>query len=136
MGGLIGMAIAGGPAVPTIAPIRRLVLNDVGPTLEWSALQRIGQYVGQFGVYDSAEQAAAALWAIAQGFGPHTPMLYVLQMIWFVSEKHEPDLLNVIILIINLPFSIFLLDLLINIIINKKEVINYLLNFIYLYFRN
>lgn len=73
MGGLIGMAIAGGPAVPTIAPIRRLVLNDVGPTLEWPALQRIGQHVGQFGVYDSAEQAAAALWAIAQGFGPHTP---------------------------------------------------------------
>ncbi len=73
MGGLIGIVIAGQPSVLGKVGIRRLVLNDVGPSLEWAALQRIGQYVGRPAVYDSAEQAAAALWQIAQGFGPHTP---------------------------------------------------------------
>jgi hypothetical protein len=34
------------PAVPAV-PVRRLVLNDVGPVIEWLALQRIGQYLGQ-----------------------------------------------------------------------------------------
>lgn len=42
MGGLIGMAVAGLPG----SPIRRMVLNDVGPRMEAVALQRIGTYVG------------------------------------------------------------------------------------------
>ena len=46
-GGLIGMALAGQPGLPLPAPIRRLVLNDVGPVIEWSALERIGQYLGK-----------------------------------------------------------------------------------------
>ena len=46
MGGLIGMAVAGTPDLALPVPIRRLLLNDVGPRLEWSALQRIGTYVG------------------------------------------------------------------------------------------
>jgi pimeloyl-ACP methyl ester carboxylesterase len=53
--------------------VRRLVLNDVGPTIEWQALQRIGQYLGRGGEFDSLQQAADALWAIASSFGPHTP---------------------------------------------------------------
>ena len=77
MGGLIGMAVAGQPAAAAQLGLRRLVLNDVGPTLEWPALQRIGQYVGQPAVYDSAEQAAAALWQIAKGFGAHTPQQWL-----------------------------------------------------------
>jgi len=70
MGGLIGMAVCAhlGPA-----GVRRLVLNDVGPTIEWQALQRIGQYLGRGGEFDSLQQAADALWAIASSFGPHTP---------------------------------------------------------------
>jgi pimeloyl-ACP methyl ester carboxylesterase len=55
------------------APVRRLVLNDVGPTIEWSALQRIGQYLGKSGQFASEQQAADAMWAIASSFGPHTP---------------------------------------------------------------
>lgn len=73
MGGLIGMGIAGTPGLPLPAPVRRLVLNDVGPVIQWGALQRIGAYLGNSGRFDSVQQAAAALWAISQGFGPHSP---------------------------------------------------------------
>jgi len=77
MGGLIGMVLAGQPGLSVFAPVRRLVLNDVGPTLEWSALQRIAQYVGQGPVFDSEQQAADALWAVSKGFGPHTPQQWL-----------------------------------------------------------
>ena len=73
MGGLIGMAMAGAPKLPLPAPMRRLVLNDVGPVIQWAALQRIGTYLGKTGRFDSVQQAADAMWAISQGFGPHTP---------------------------------------------------------------
>lgn len=73
MGGLIGMTLAGAPRLPLPVPVRRLVLNDVGPVIQWSALQRIGTYLGQTGRFDSVQQAADAMWQISQGFGPHTP---------------------------------------------------------------
>jgi len=73
MGGLIGIALAGQPELPAYAKVRRLVLNDVGPVIEWQALQRIGQYLGRVGVFDSEQQAADALWAISSSFGAHTP---------------------------------------------------------------
>jgi pimeloyl-ACP methyl ester carboxylesterase len=73
MGGLIGMGVAGTPKLPLPVPVRRLVLNDVGPVIEWSALQRIGTYLGQTGRFTSVQQAADAMWAISQSFGPHTP---------------------------------------------------------------
>lgn len=73
MGGLIGMAVAGYPELPAFARVRRLVLNDVGPVIEWQALQRIGQYLGRVGVFATEQQAADALWAVSSSFGPHTP---------------------------------------------------------------
>lgn len=69
MGGLIGMGVA---SLPEHAP-RRLVLNDVGPALEWSALQRIGTYVGADPVFPSVQAAVDALAILSVGFGPHTP---------------------------------------------------------------
>jgi pimeloyl-ACP methyl ester carboxylesterase len=48
MGGLIGMAVCGTPGLPLPAPVRRLVLNDVGPAIQWQALQRIGTYLGPY----------------------------------------------------------------------------------------
>ncbi|HEY2112553.1 MAG TPA: alpha/beta hydrolase [Dongiaceae bacterium] len=42
MGGLIGMTLAAQPGTP----IRRLVLNDVGPVIPRRALERIAEYVG------------------------------------------------------------------------------------------
>ena len=55
------------------SPVRRLVLNDVGPVIEPAALQRIGSYLGQPAHWATLDEAADALWAISQGFGPHTP---------------------------------------------------------------
>ncbi len=73
MGGLMGIAVAGQPDLPPFAKVRRLVLNDVGPVIEWQALQRIGQYLGKVPMFDTEQEAADALWAIASSFGPHTP---------------------------------------------------------------
>lgn len=72
MGGLIGIALAGQKALALPAPIRRLVLNDIGPVLEPSALMRIGSYVGQVDRYASLSDAAAAMLALSVGFGPHS----------------------------------------------------------------
>ena len=69
MGGLIGLGLASVPQ----SPVQRLVLNDVGPKIEFSSLQRIGQYLGLPMHWATPAQAAQALWAISQGFGPHTP---------------------------------------------------------------
>ena len=73
MGGLIGLVLCGQPDLPLPQRVRKLVLNDVGPTLEWSALQRIGTYLGKGGEFDSLQQAADAMWATSSSFGPHTP---------------------------------------------------------------
>jgi pimeloyl-ACP methyl ester carboxylesterase len=72
MGGLIGMVVCGQPGLDLPVPVRRLVLNDVGPSIEWRAIQRIGQYLGKAGHFDDEQQAADALLAISPGFGPHS----------------------------------------------------------------
>lgn len=68
MGGLIGLVVA----ALRQSPVQRLVLNDVGPAIEPDALARIGSYLGQPVRWKSVDEAADALWAISQGFGPHT----------------------------------------------------------------
>lgn len=73
MGGLVGLGLAATPGLPLPVPVRRMVLNDVGPAIQWQALQRIGTYLGNTGRFDSVQQAADAMRAISQGFGPHTP---------------------------------------------------------------
>lgn len=67
MGGLIGLSLTSLPGTP----VSKLVLNDVGPVIEWSSLQRIGSYLGQPAHWATEDEAADALWAISQGFGPH-----------------------------------------------------------------
>lgn len=73
MGGLIGIGVAGTPKLPLPARIKRLVLNDVGPVIQWEAIRRIGAYIGQAGRFATLQQAADAMWAISSSFGPHTP---------------------------------------------------------------
>lgn len=68
MGGLIGMSLAALPG----NPVRRLVLNDIGPQLEAAGLQRIAGYVGASGRFASFEAGLAELRLLAAGFGPHT----------------------------------------------------------------
>jgi pimeloyl-ACP methyl ester carboxylesterase len=73
MGGLIGMVLCGQPGLPLPAPVRKLVLNDVGPSIQWPAIERIGAYLGQAQYFSTVQEAADAMWAVSQSFGPHTP---------------------------------------------------------------
>ncbi|MCZ8015873.1 MAG: alpha/beta hydrolase [Limnobacter sp.] len=68
MGGLIGMGYA---CLPD-NPIRKLILNDVGPSLNLSALQRIGEYVGKPVQFQTLADARTYIRSISQPFGPHT----------------------------------------------------------------
>jgi pimeloyl-ACP methyl ester carboxylesterase len=82
MGGLIGFVLAGHKELPLARPIRRFIANDVGPTIEPAAVQRIGAYVGQSGRFASVQAAADAMWALSTTFGPHTPAQ------WLALSQH------------------------------------------------
>jgi cobalt-zinc-cadmium efflux system protein len=69
MGGLIGMVYAGMPD----SPIRRILINDVGPRIEPEALKRLGSYVGQPFSYSDRAEALTVLNRICASFGSHTP---------------------------------------------------------------
>jgi pimeloyl-ACP methyl ester carboxylesterase len=69
MGGLIGMGLASLPARSGAKPVRRLVLNDVGPAIEPEAIARIASYVGRSMHFASLDEAADYLHGISQGFG-------------------------------------------------------------------
>jgi pimeloyl-ACP methyl ester carboxylesterase len=65
MGGLIGMGLA----AQAHNPIRRLVLNDVGPVITGVSLQRIGEYVGRAPDFPTLEAAEQFIRAVSAGFG-------------------------------------------------------------------
>jgi pimeloyl-ACP methyl ester carboxylesterase len=69
MGGLIGMGLAGLPK----SPVRKLLLNDVGPKLAPSAVERIGAYLGLPVRFKTFEEGLAYLQTISASFGRHTP---------------------------------------------------------------
>ena len=69
MGGLIGMVYA---AMPN-SPIRRMLINDVGPRIEPEAIKRLGSYVGQPFAFANREDALTRLNEICASFGEHTP---------------------------------------------------------------
>ena len=66
MGGLIGMGVA----AMEDSPIRRLVLNDVGPFIPHAALERIGAYLGLELVFDDQAALESHLRQIHASFGP------------------------------------------------------------------
>ena len=68
MGGLIGMGVASLPQ----SPIRRLILNDVGPSITKASLVRIASYVGKGPDFATLQDGVNYLRDIAAGFGPHT----------------------------------------------------------------
>lgn len=68
MGGLIGMALASLPH----NPIRKLVLNDIGPCLDATALQRIGDYIGQELKFPDFDKAATFVREVSLSFGEHS----------------------------------------------------------------
>lgn len=68
MGGLIGMALA---ALPD-TPIKKLILNDVGPVLDGAALGRIAEYVGLDLQLPDLDTAEKFIRTVCTPFGPHT----------------------------------------------------------------
>jgi pimeloyl-ACP methyl ester carboxylesterase len=74
MGGLIGMLLAAKPG----SPIRRLVLNDVGPFVPWNALIRLKGHVGsetRFADFPAVERyvrkACASFGPLDEAFWQH-----------------------------------------------------------------
>ncbi|WP_341669687.1 alpha/beta fold hydrolase [Alcaligenes sp. SDU_A2] len=87
MGGLIALGLHGaqamsallrparpGPALdaPMELPLGRVVLNDVGPALNLSGLQRISDYVGQAVIFDTFAQAVDYVRSVSAPFGDHS----------------------------------------------------------------
>lgn len=86
MGGLIGLSLAGalatspalihdrgaaGLGVQCNLAINKLVLNDVGPALNYSGLERIATYVGRPGWFDTFPEAVQYVKTVSAGFGEH-----------------------------------------------------------------
>jgi pimeloyl-ACP methyl ester carboxylesterase len=68
MGGLIGMALA----AQKDSPVSKLVLNDAGPVVAKTALERIGEYLGKAPSFPSVEAAEQVIRAVSAPFGPHS----------------------------------------------------------------
>jgi pimeloyl-ACP methyl ester carboxylesterase len=68
MGGILGMLLAALPKTP----IRKLVVNDVGPLIPKASLERIGRFVGQDPRFRTFEELAAYVRQISAPFGPLT----------------------------------------------------------------
>jgi pimeloyl-ACP methyl ester carboxylesterase len=68
MGGIIGMVFASLPG----SPVRRLVLNDIGPEIVATGLARIAASIGDDPVFDSFEAGERELRGRMTEFGPHT----------------------------------------------------------------
>ncbi len=68
MGGLIGMALA----AQKETPIKRLILNDVGPVVDASALKRISDYLGSPPDFASMVEAETYMRQVAAPFGKLT----------------------------------------------------------------
>lgn len=68
MGALIGMGLA---ALPE-SPVRRMLMNDVGPSLNFAALARIGDYIGEELRFPDFVEARDYIRRVAAPFGPHS----------------------------------------------------------------
>lgn len=95
MGGLIGMVYA---AMPN-SPIRKMLINDVGPRIEPEAIARLGSYVGQAFSFSNRADALEKLNEICATFGDHTleewetyngPMLVQRDGKWVMH--YDPDI--------------------------------------------
>lgn len=68
MGGIMGMLLAAEEA----SPIRRLVINDVGPFIPGAALEKIGAYIGANPSFPNLQAASDYLREVHAGFGELT----------------------------------------------------------------
>jgi pimeloyl-ACP methyl ester carboxylesterase len=68
LGGLVGMALAAQAG----APVKKLLLNDIGAVIPHAALERIGAYAGERHTFGTFDQAERYMRDIAAPFGPHS----------------------------------------------------------------
>lgn len=68
MGGILGFLMAGTPN----APVRKLVVNDIGPLIAKEGIARIVTYTGLDKSFGDLAELEAELRKIAAGFGPLT----------------------------------------------------------------
>jgi pimeloyl-ACP methyl ester carboxylesterase len=68
LGGLVGMALAAQAGTP----VKRLVLNDVGPAIPRAALERIASYAAERRVFETFDEAERYMRTISAPFGPHS----------------------------------------------------------------
>ncbi len=68
MGGLIGMGVA----ALKENPIRKMMLNDIGPTINYAALMRIAEYMSKEVRFPTFEEGVDYIRLIAAPFGPHS----------------------------------------------------------------
>jgi len=66
MGGLLGIVMAAQPQTP----VAKLVVNDVGPTIEPAALERIRGYFGLDPTFATYDEIARYLRTVSAPFGP------------------------------------------------------------------
>jgi len=85
MGGILGVLMAAQPS----NPIRRLVVNDVGPLLPKAAADRIISYVGLDPSFPSLEAMEAALRQIYAVFGPLSDAQ--MRKLTVDSARRKPD---------------------------------------------
>lgn len=85
MGGLIGMTLAAQPGTP----IRRLVVNDVGPFVPKAALLRISDYVGLDNRFSSLAAVETHLRKVLAPFGPLTDAQW--QHLVAHGHRQRPD---------------------------------------------
>ena len=85
MGGLVGMMLAAQP----LTPIRRLILNDVGPFVPKAALERIGSYVGQDPRFADLTGLEAYLRDVLAGFGNLSDADWAHMALW--SARALPE---------------------------------------------
>ncbi len=79
MGGLIGMALASMEGTP----IRKMLLNDVGPLITLESLQRIANYVGTDPTWATFEEALSFVKLVSAPFGQLT------EADWFHLTEHS-----------------------------------------------
>lgn len=86
MGGLIGLGLAGALAMSAVVrpdrgicglpaentlSLGKMVLNDIGPKLNFTGLTRIAEYVGEPLKFDTFQQAVDYVRTVSAGFGDH-----------------------------------------------------------------
>ena len=84
MGGLIGMMLAAQPG----NPIRKLVVNDIGPFISKVGLERIASYVGLDPTFASLDSLEAALRANFASFGQLSDVQFRKMARDSAREKH------------------------------------------------